>query len=207
MESPMTAAPLALVLGVACLLVGLLHTVLLTTRRAPLADPAAHAAHAVMGYGMTAMFVPAVDVVPAPVWVACFAVVTAWFGALALRTGGLFGAAGHHVVGGAAMLFMLLGGHAAHRAHLPAAGGAVDPEHAQHAGGAAGGPGLLITVLALAFAAWFVADLARVLLARSPTPVAAGGAVAVRPALGLGVVGIAGLVMSGAMVVMLIGMA
>lgn len=190
---------LGIPLGVACLAVGLLHLGMPAARRASVT---ASAPHALMGLGMAAMFVPPADPLPQLVWVAAFALVAAWFGAEALRAGSLLGAAGHHVVGAAAMLFMLLGGH--DHGSAPA-GGAVDPEHAHHAAAGGSGPGLLVTALALAFAAWFVADTVRA-LTRTPVP-AGGPAVGVPRAEGLGGVGVAHLAMNVAMAVMLIGMA
>ncbi len=152
---------LDLPLAVACLLVAAFHGWLLATRREPVLSSAAHL---VMGLGMAAMFLPALDPLPRPVWVGLFAVSGAWFGAAALRSGSVFGTAGHHVVGAAAMLFMLLGGHD----HAAMAAGPVDPEHAQHAAAGAGAPGLLVTVLALVFAGWYAADIVRTLLHRDP---------------------------------------
>ena len=154
-------------LGVACALAGLLALLQLATRRAPAADAAAHAA---MGLGMAAMFVPAVDVVPRPLWIAVFVVSGAWFTAAALRSGSVGGAAGRHLAGAVAMLFMLLVGHA----HHPAAA----------SGG--GGAALLVTVAALVLAAWFAADVLRLTLrpegdgpAGPPDTVPAGTAPAV----------------------------
>ncbi|GAA1325449.1 hypothetical protein GCM10009610_58530 [Pseudonocardia xinjiangensis] len=195
------------VLGLACLAVAAFHLVLLGRRHAPVAS----GAHAAMGLGMAAMFLPSADPFPQPLWVAVFLVSGAWFGAAALRGGSLLDEAGQHVVGAAAMLFMLLGGHG-HGA--PTATGAVAPEHAHHGGGG-GAPGLLVTMLALIFAAWFVADIVRTVYARTAVPVAtapvavapAGTTVTAAPAAPLTASVVAHVVMSGAMAVMLLGMA
>jgi hypothetical protein len=83
--------------------------------------------------------------VPPAVWIAAFGLSAAWFAALALRTGPASDDAGHHVVCGVAMLFMLslgLGEHAA-------AGGG----HAHHAGGA--GPAAWTSVVAIVLAGYF----------------------------------------------------
>lgn len=155
-------------LGVVCLLVGLSHIGM------PPPGPVrfAHAAaHAVMGIGMAAMFVPAVDPVPRPVWVAVFAAVAVWFAAACVRARSLLGDAGSHVVGAAAMLYMLLG-----------------PAH-HHGGSGAAGPHLPLSVIALAFVAWFGVDIAGQLTRP------AGG---VRPA-------VPRMVMSAAMAIMFLG--
>ncbi len=130
---------LDVLLGVACLLAGLQHLGLALGRRAP-AVPAV--AYAVMGLGMAAMFVPAADPVPQPVWVAAFAVSALWFGAGLLRDRSAFGDAGHHVVGALAMLFMLLA-----------------PGH---------GVGLIAPAVALLLAAWFLADIVALLAHAAP---------------------------------------
>jgi len=150
---------LDVLLGAVCAGIAGVHLVLLATRRAPVAGAVAHA---VMGLGMAAMFVPTADVVPRPVWIGAFALIAAWFGVEAVRAGTLGGAHGQHVVGAAAMLFMLLAGHHA--------GGV----HAHHVVGAEdAGAGLLVTAAALALAAWFVADVVREL--SGPGRAASGG--------------------------------
>jgi hypothetical protein len=90
------------VLAIGCLAVGLLHLYRLVTLRG---DVAGEASYAAMGLGMAAMFSPFDDPVPAPVWAAVFLCCAA---GVVLR-----GAADviHHVLGAAAMLFMLLTGH------------------------------------------------------------------------------------------------
>ncbi|WP_300011603.1 DUF5134 domain-containing protein [Pseudonocardia sp.] len=192
-------------LALACMTVGAGWLWLLAGRRGPL--PAA-ASHAAMGLGMAAMFVPAADPVPAPLWVAVFVVSGSWFGAEVLRAGTLLGTAGGHVAGAAAMLFMLLGGHD----HAAAAGGPVDPGHAHHAAAGGGSGGLLVTLAALVLAAWFVADLVRIATHRTvPEPAApvAEGAVAVAVtarATGVELPVVGHVVMNAAMLVMLLGM-
>ena len=112
-------------LAVVCLAVGLFHLARLAWRRR---DVVSELAHALMGLGMAAMFAPALDPVPDPVWTAGFGLSFAWFGVAAVRSGTVGGDAGHHVVGSCAMLFMLaLGsgaGAAAHAAHGGVAAGA-----------------------------------------------------------------------------------
>jgi len=146
-------------LGLASLLAGMYHIALLAGGRAQFAPAASHAA---MGIGMAAMFVPAADPLPGLVWIAVFLGIAGWFGVAGLRAGTFLGEAGHHAVGAVAMLYMLLQGHSL-GAVGAAASGAVESEHAHHAGGAAAPP-LLMTAIALAFVAWFVADVARLLL-------------------------------------------
>jgi hypothetical protein len=149
-------------LGLLCLLAGMYPVALLIRGRAELAPAVAHAA---MGMGMAAMFVPAADPLPAIGWTAVFLAVAAWFAVAGLRAGTLFGEAGHHAVGAVAMIYMLQGhvlGAVGAVASGAAASGLVEPEHAHHGGGAA--PSLLMTAIALAFVAWFVADLARLFL-------------------------------------------
>lgn len=103
-------ATLAALLAVACLGAGVFHLLRLVLVRT---DPAAEGSHAAMGLGMAAMFAPVGDPVPGPVWVAVFALGAAWFAGAALRApaGPARSDAVHHVVGGGAMVFMLLAGH------------------------------------------------------------------------------------------------
>lgn len=186
-------------LGLACLLVGAGYLAMLVGRRAPV--PSA-AAHAVMGFGMAAMFLPTFDPVPHAVWIAVFVVTGAWFGAEVLRAGRLAGTPGSHVVGAAAMLFMLLGGH--EHAAIPV--GPVDPEHAHHAASDGSG-GLLVTVLALAFAAWYVTVLVRLPAHRRIGAPAVEGGAPVLVATRIDAHVVMSVAMSVAMLVMLLGMA
>ncbi len=177
-------------LGVACLLAGLYHLGLALGRRAP-AVPAA--GYAVMGFGMASMFVPAADPVPHAGWVAVFVLSALWFGIGMMPGGSLFGDAGHHTVGAVAMLFMLLA-----------------PGHGM-------GSGLLAPAVALALAAWFLADIVRLLAHPVPLAVPAEATVATMGAPGGALpepvdpmvrgVPVACLVMNAAMALMLIVMA
>ena len=195
-------------LGLASLCAGICHLALLISGRARFVPAAAHAA---MGIGMAAMFVPDADPVPGPLWVAVFVVVEAWFGVAGLRAGTFLGEAGHHTVGAVAMIYMLQGHTLG--AVGSVASGAVEPEHAHHGGGAA--PPLLMTAIALAFVAWFVADVARLLLpyggTPAPVPVGAGPAAPglTSPSLLAGLdrhVAVPNAVMSAAMAVMFLTM-
>lgn len=200
-------------LAVACALAGLYFVRQLVSGRPGAASSAAHAA---MAAGMAAMFVPVFDPLPAPVWAGMFLLIGSWFGAVAIRSGSLIGEPGHHVIGATAMLFMLLGNHGhthATQAAITAGGG----EHAQHAAAAfAGGGGLTTTAVALALAAWFLAEIVRRLTdAQRPVCPASPGvgfgsaripAAAGRPTTTAGSRA-PHLIMSGAMAVMLIGMA
>lgn len=111
-------------LAVGCLAVGLLHLLRSVARR----DVVGEAARAAVGLGMAAMFSPLGDPVPGLVWTVVFVLCGTWFAALALRNlsvgSRLGGDAGHHVVGSAAMLFVLLVGHSEHAGHLGSSGGA-----------------------------------------------------------------------------------
>jgi hypothetical protein len=170
-------------------------------RRVPPADAAALT---LMGVGMAAMFVPALDVLPGGLWAAAFGVSGCWFAAEALRAGTLFGSAGHHVVCASAMLFMLLGGN---DRDPSSAGEAAEAGHAHHAAATSGGA-FLVTVAALALAAWFAADAIRPLSGPAPDQLPAGKAdvaVAARPTRRSAVLE-AHRFMSAAMVVMLISM-
>jgi hypothetical protein len=51
------------------------------------ADRSGDVAHLVMGAGMAAMFLPAADPLPRPVWIAMFVVTGAWIAATLLRSG------------------------------------------------------------------------------------------------------------------------
>lgn len=204
-------------LGVACLLAGLHHVGLAVGRRAPVWSALAYG---LMGFGMAAMFVPALDPVPRPVWVAVFGASLVWFGAGASRRGGsLFGDAGHHVVGAVAMLFMLLG-----ESHAAMSGtGATDGMSGMDMGGSGAlGSGLLTAAVALALSAWFLADIVRLLTRPAPVadpvvaePVAAAvgaaeGVIPAAPPVSYALVRgvpLACLTMNAAMVVMLVVMA
>ncbi|MFJ1766876.1 DUF5134 domain-containing protein [Amycolatopsis sp. NPDC088138] len=70
-------------------------------------DGAAHASHLVLCAGMAVLVEPAMDPLPAPAWIALFGGFTAWFAVRILRRKALAGEL-HHVVGGAAMLYMVV---------------------------------------------------------------------------------------------------
>lgn len=186
-----------------CLIVGTLHLVRMIVTRG---DLAAEASHAAMGLGMAAMFVPLLDPVPAPVWVAAFGVSAAWFAAVALRR--RCPEARHHVVASGAMLFMLLAGHS----HAPGRAGAA---HAGHLGSGAIGVASVVALALVGYFAWHVLRCAdRLGPAAQPAAVPVGvgpdGTVALRaPALALAAprtAVLAHLVMAAAMAVMLLGL-
>ncbi|MFR9806712.1 DUF5134 domain-containing protein [Pseudonocardia sp. RS010] len=134
------------VLACVSLGLGLLHLVRLATARRDGRPVAGEAAHAVMGFGMAAMFSPLGDPVPPALWFAAFGASAAWFGALALRTGLRADDAGHHVVCGVTMLFML------------SLGTADATGHTGHHGTAAGtGPWVsVVAIVLVGYFAWHV---------------------------------------------------
>jgi hypothetical protein len=109
----MTASfALRLALGVVFLLLAVYYggRWVLSRRDGPAAgwgDGPAHASHLVLCAGMAVMVEPAMDPLPAPVWIALFGGVTLWFAVRILRRRALEGEL-HHVVGGAAMLYMVV---------------------------------------------------------------------------------------------------
>jgi uncharacterized protein DUF5134 len=141
-------ATVAAILAVVCLAVAAFHVLRLVVVRI---DPIDETSHAVMGLGMAAMFSPVGVPVPTAVWVGAFLLSGAWFAAVALRSAPGPGRtdAVHHVVGSAAMLFMLLGDHAG--------GGEPGAEHAGHIGHGGGPEGDLglPSVAAIVLAAYF----------------------------------------------------
>lgn len=182
------------VLGAACLVAGLLA--LVRVRR----DGAAAVAHALMGLGMAAMFVPAADPLPRGAWLAVFVATAAGAAVAAARSRAVTGEAGHHLVGSAAMVFMLL----VHGGGAPTASAAGEGGHHAAGGEVTGALPLLVAVVALAFAAWFVTDTVRVLARPGGAAPATAAPVAVRERVPVRVV--ARVVMNLAMVVMLVGM-
>ncbi|GAA4549324.1 DUF5134 domain-containing protein [Pseudonocardia xishanensis] len=126
---------------------GLLHLLRLVTARRDGRSVVGEASHAAMGFGMAAMFSPVGDPVPPAVWIAVFALSAAWFAASVLRTGLVADDAGHHVVCGVAMLFMLGVG-------LQAEAGGAAGAHAHHGGGVAG-PGAWASFVAIGLAGYF----------------------------------------------------
>lgn len=140
-------------LALVCLAVVALHVARLVVHAGAFGDipggSLGEVSHATMALGMAAMFSPLGDPLPAPVWTAAFVLCGAWFAAVALRTGSFGGDAGHHVVGSAAMLFMLLVGHGGAGADAGA-----DAGHAAHHSAAGGGVGV-VSVLSILLAGYF----------------------------------------------------
>jgi hypothetical protein len=127
---------------------GLLHLVRLATARRDGRSVIGEASHAAMGFGMAAMFSPLGDPLPAAVWIAVFGLSAAWFAASVLRTGVEADDAGHHVVCGVAMLFMLGIG-----LQAEAAGGGA---HAHHGGGGSGAWASFVAIGLAGYFAWHV---------------------------------------------------
>ncbi len=174
-------------LAVVCLVVAALHLARLAVHaRAAAAVPGGavgELSHAVMALGMAAMFSPLGDPLPVGLWAVVFVLCGAWFAAVALRSRDRGGDAAHHVVGSAAMLFMLFSGHG----HVDTGTGAA-AGHPAHHGGAGGGVGLVsvVAILLAGYFAWHAlrcSDRLRVAIAplTDDGPVApAGGGTAVR---------------------------
>ncbi|MFG1645836.1 DUF5134 domain-containing protein [Amycolatopsis sp. NPDC049252] len=130
-------------------------------------DGAAHASHLVLCAGMAVLVEPAMDPLPAPAWIALFGGFTAWFAGRIVRRRALSGEL-HHVVGGAAMLYMVVALPA-----LPSMFG-IPPAHdmADMAGMdmtgmhemttmAGVGTGLAVPIIAWVLAGYFAADTLR----------------------------------------------
>jgi hypothetical protein len=103
---------LRLALGVVFLLLAVYYggRWVLSRRDGPAAgwgDGPVHASHLVLCAGMAVMVEPAMDPLPAPVWIVLFGGVTVWFAVRILRRRSPAGEL-HHVVGGAAMLYMVV---------------------------------------------------------------------------------------------------
>jgi hypothetical protein len=215
-------ATVAAMLAAVCLAVAAFHLLRLVVVRV---DPIDETSHAVMGLGMAAMFSPVGVPVPTAVWVGAFLLSGAWFAAVALRSAPGSGRADavHHVVGGAAMLFMLLGDHAG--------SGETGAEHAGHIGHGGGPEGDLglASVAAIVLAAYFAwravsrrGGMESVPTSGTPDPAAGSGSVAAPAGAGTVVIGAprtrsrrlldgaaagwAHAAMAGAMSVMLLGM-
>jgi hypothetical protein len=155
---------------------GLLHLVRLATARRDGRSIVGEASHAAMGLGMSAMFSPFGDPVPAAVWLGIFGLSAAWFAASALRTGLAADDAGHHVVCGVSMLFMLSVGMRSTEGMDMSSG-----EHAgHHMGGGAGFAGWtsLVAIVLAGYFAWHVMRcgdrFAAARRARTPEPALAG---------------------------------
>jgi hypothetical protein len=195
------------VLSIGCLAVVLLHLVrLVLPAGATPGDRIGEVSHAVMALGMAAMFSPLGNPLPAPVWTVTYLLCGAWFAAVALRTPAPGGDATHHVVGSAAMLFMLI-------QHDPAAAGA--PAAAGHAahGGGGGGLGLvsLAAILLAGYFAWHALRCTDRLRAGTSVVAEAGGVAIARRVRPVSVrssqvVALAHVVMAVAMTVMLLAM-
>jgi hypothetical protein len=156
----------SVVLATGCLAVGSFHLARLAVLRT---DVAGEAAHAAMGVGMAAMFSPLGDPVPDPIWTVVFGLSVVWFVAQALRARSVAGDVGHHIAGGAAMLFMLLSGESA-----------IAGMDMTHMGGGTFGLGTVAAVVLAGYFGWHVLRCTDRL--RLP-PVVAEGAVAVRTTL------------------------
>lgn len=112
-------------LSVVCLAVVAVHLARLVRPAGDaLGGPVGELSHAVMALGMAAMFSPLGDPLPDPLWIVTYLLCGAWFTAVAVRDRSVHGDAAHHVVGSAAMLFMVLTGHNDHPDGHPASGGA-----------------------------------------------------------------------------------
>jgi hypothetical protein len=139
------------------------------------------------------------------VWTVVFVLCGLWFAAVAVRSRSVRGDAAHHVVGSAAMLFMLLTHHNA--ADVPAG------HAAHHVAGGGLGPVPLVAIVLAGYFGWHALRCSDELRAAAPAgplsgSVGAGGAVAVR----VGVLrsartaAVAHVVMAVAMTVMLLAM-
>ncbi|MFC4944006.1 DUF5134 domain-containing protein [Pseudonocardia sp. GCM10023141] len=199
-------------LAVCCLALGVMHLLRLAVRRV---DMIGEGSHAAMCIGMAAMFSPLPDPVPTPVWIVIFVACLGWFGAVAIRGRSLGGEPGHHVVGSAAMLFMLLSGHAGAAGHASG--------NAGHGGGVGGFTATsIIAIVAAGYFAWHglrCADRLRMCHAQaepvdtvqvragSDSVAALGGSVLALPAVTRPqTAAVAHIVMAVAMTVMLLGM-
>ena len=116
----------------------------------------ADALHTVMGTAMAGMLVPRLNPLPDTAWAAVFGIAAAWFGWLALRTGGTGASGGArcrfpvpHLIECVAMLYMLLAVHDSR----PTRGG---PGMAMPGMGASAGPAGGFPALALVLALFMV---------------------------------------------------
>jgi hypothetical protein len=189
-------------LALVCLAVAALHLARLVLHAGGFGDvpggPVGEVSHAAMALGMAVMFSPSGDPLPGPVWTVVFVLCGLWFTAAAVRSRSLRGDAAHHVVGSAAMLFMLLTHH--NDADVP--GGHM----AHHDTGGGLGPVPLVAILLAGYFGWHALRCTDAL--RADEPEVAGGAVALR----VGVLrsartaAVAHVVMAVAMTVMLLAM-
>src|SRR3954471_17713718 len=141
-------------LAVVCLAVAALHLARLALHAGEFGDvpggPVGEVSHAAMALGMAAMFSPFGDPLPAPVWTVVFVLCGLWFAGAAVRARSIRGpvvpTAAHHVVGSAAMLFMLLTHHD---------GADLAAGHAAHHGTGGGlGPVPLVAILLAGYFGW-----------------------------------------------------
>jgi hypothetical protein len=189
-------------LALVCLAVAALHLGRLAVHARAFGDvpggPVGEVSHAAMALGMAAMFSPLGDPLPGPVWTVVFVLCGLWFAAAAARSRSLRGDAAHHVVGSAAMLFMLLTHH--NDADVPAG------HMAHHDPGAGLGPVPLVAILLAGYFGWHALRCTDAL--RADAPDAVGGAVAVRVGVlrSVRTAAIAHVVMAVAMTVMLLAM-
>ena len=173
-------------LSIVCLAVVALHLARLVRPAGDaLGGPIGEVSHAVMALGMAAMFSPLGDPLPDPVWTVVYVLCGAWFAAVAVRDRSLHGDAAHHVVGSAAMLFMVLTHH--------------NQGHAGHGGGGTG----LVPLVAILLAGYFAWHALRCVDRLRADAGEVAGSVVVRSAQ---MVGVAHVVMAGAMTVMLLAM-
>jgi hypothetical protein len=195
-------------LAVVCLAVALLHLGRLVVHARAFGDvpggPVGEVSHAAMALGMAAMFSPLGDPLPGPVWTVVFVLCGLWFAGVAVRTRSVDGDAAHHVVGGAAMLFMLL----THHNDAPIGAGS---GHAAHHMAETGlGPVPLISIVLAGYFAWHALRCSDALLADPPAePDGSGGAVVAQRVGTLRsaqTVAVAHVVMAVAMTVMLLAM-
>lgn len=191
-------------LALVCLAVAALHLTRVALQATPFGDvpdgPAGEVSHAAMAAGMAAMFSPVGDPLPGPVWTVVFVACGLWFGTVALRTRSFRGDAAQHVVGSAAMLFMLLTHH-----NTVTAG--QDAGHAAHGGT---GPVLVIAILLAGYFAWHALRCVDRLGAAPPAVADPAGGAAVAQRVGVlrsaQTVAVAHVVMAVAMTVMLLAM-
>lgn len=189
-------------LALVCLAVAGLHLARLALHARAFGDvpggPVGEVSHAAMALGMAAMFSPLGDPLPGPVWATLFVLCGLWFAVAAVRSRSLRGDAAHHVVGSAAMLFMLLTHH--NDADVPAG------HAAHHDMGGGLGPVPLVAILLAGYFGWHALRCTDALRAAAPEDT--GGAVALR----VGVLrsartaAVAHVVMAVAMTVMLLAM-
>jgi hypothetical protein len=189
-------------LAAVCLAVAGLHVARLGLHAGRFGDvpggPVGEVSHAAMALGMAAMFSPLGDPLPAPVWTVVFVLCGLWFAGAAVRARSVGGDAAHHVVGSAAMLFMLLTHHdgadlaAGHAAH--------------HAAGGGLGPVPLVAILLAGYFGWHALRCSDAL--RAVADEGSGGAVAVRVGVlrSVRTAAVAHVVMAVAMTVMLLAM-